>query len=212
MARFFIDRPIFAWVISIVIMLAGSLAVNTLPISQYPEIAPPAIRVTTLYRGASASTIESNVVQVIEENMTGLDNFLYMKSESTSAGNVFMTLTFESGTNPDIAQVQVQNKLQRAISSLPQAVQQEGVRVEKSNSTFLMMLSLVSPDGSLQDNDLGDFMTTNLRDPISRLEGVGSVQVFGGRYAMRVWLDPHKLNSHQLTPVAGQRIQAAWGG
>ena len=201
MARFFIDRPIFAWVISIVIMLAGSLAVNTLPISQYPEIAPPAIRVTTLYRGASASTIESNVVQVIEENMTGLDNFLYMKSESTSAGMVFMTLTFESGTNPDIAQVQVQNKLQRAISSLPQAVQQEGVRVEKSNSTFLMMLSLVSPDGSLQNNDLGDFMTTNLRDPISRLEGVGSVQVFGGRYAMRVWLDPHKLNSHQLTPM-----------
>ncbi|MDO5674960.1 MAG: efflux RND transporter permease subunit [bacterium] len=201
MARFFIDRPIFAWVISIVIMLAGSLAVVNLPISQYPEIAPPSIRVTTLYRGASASTIESNVVQVIEENMTGLDNFLYMKSESTSAGMVFMTLTFESGTNPDIAQVQVQNKLQRAISSLPQAVQQEGVRVEKSSSTFLMMLSLVSPDGSLQNNDLGDFMITNLRDPISRLEGVGSVQVFGGRYAMRVWLDPYKLNSHQLTPM-----------
>ena len=200
MARFFIDRPIFAWVISIVIMLAGALAVNTLPISQYPEIAPPAIRVTTLYRGASASTIESNVIQVIEENMTGLDNFLYMKSESTSAGMVFMTLTFESGTNPDIAQVQVQNKLQRAISSLPQAVQQEGVRVEKSNSTFLMMLALISPDGSLENVDLADFMTTNLRDPISRLEGIGSVQVFGGKYAMRVWLDPYKLNSHHLTP------------
>lgn len=201
MARFFIDRPIFAWVISIVIMLAGTLAVTNLPISQYPEIAPPAIRVTTMYRGAAASTIESNVVQVIEENMTGLDNFLYMKSESTSAGMVFMTLTFESGTNPDIAQVQVQNKLQRAISSLPQAVQQEGVRVEKSNSTFLMMLSLISPDGSLENYDLADFMVTNLRDPISRLEGVGSVQVFGGRYAMRVWLDPHKLNSHHLTPT-----------
>ena len=200
MARFFIDRPIFAWVISIVIMLAGSLAVNNLPISQYPEIAPPSILVTTLYRGASASTIESNVVQVIEENMTGLDNFLYMKSESTSAGMVFMTLTFESGTNPDIAQVQVQNKLQRAISALPQAVQQEGVRVEKSNSTFLMMLALISPDGSLQDVDLADFMVTNMRDPISRLEGIGSVQVFGGRYSMRVWLDPYKLNSHQLTP------------
>ena len=171
MARFFIDRPIFAWVISIVIMLAGSLAVNTLPISQYPEIAPPAIRVTTLYRGASASTIESNVVQVIEENMTGLDNFLYMKSESTSAGMVFMTLTFESGTNPDIAQVQVQNKLQRAISSLPQAVQQEGVRVEKSNSTFLMMLSLVSPDGSLQNNDLGDFMTLTCATPSAVWKG-----------------------------------------
>ena len=201
MARFFIDRPIFAWVIAIVIMLAGLLAIETLPISQYPEIAPPSIRVTTTYRGAAASTVESNVVQVIEEVMTGLDNFLYMSSESaSSSGRVSMTLTFESGTNPDIAQVQVQNKLSRAMSTLPQAVQIEGVRVDKSNDTFLMLVALISPDGSLQNYDLADFLITNMRDPISRIEGVGSVQVFGGRYAMRVWLDPHKLNSHMLTP------------
>ena len=139
MARFFIDRPIFAWVIAIVIMLAGLLAIDTLPIAQYPEIAPPSVRVTTSYRGAAASTVESNVVQVIEENMTGLDNFLYMKSESTSSGRVSMTLTFESGTDPDMAQVQVQNKLQGALSSLPQAVQQEGVSVAKAKAQFSLM-------------------------------------------------------------------------
>lgn len=200
MARFFIDRPIFAWVIAIVIMLAGLLAIDTLPIAQYPEIAPPSVRVTTSYRGAAASTVESNVVQVIEENMTGLDNFLYMKSESTSSGRVSMTLTFESGTDPDMAQVQVQNKLQGALSSLPQAVQQEGVSVAKANDTFLMLVSLISPDGSLDNYDLNDFLVSNMRDPVSRLEGVGSVQVFGSGYAMRVWLDPHKLNSHKLTP------------
>lgn len=201
MSRFFIDRPIFAWVISIVIMLAGLLAIRNLPIAQYPEIAPPAIRVSTTYRGAAASTVESNVVQTIEEVLTGLDNFLYMSSQSaSSSGQASLVLTFESGTNPDIAQVQVQNKLQRAMSRLPQSVQVEGVNVSKSNDTFLMLVAMISPDGSLENYDLADFLVTNVRDSISRIEGVGSVQVFGGRYAMRVWLDPHRLNAHLLTP------------
>ena len=209
MARFFIDRPIFAWVIAIVIMLAGSISVMNLPVSQYPEIAPPSIRITTRYPGASADTVENNVTQIIEQNMTGLDHFIYMKSESLSSGNVTITLTFEPGTDPDIAQVQVQNKLQQALALLPQEVQQEGVQVNKSSSTFLMLVGLVSPDGSLQNYDLSDFMISTLRDPLSRVPGVGSIMVFGGQYAMRIWLDPHKLNSYQLTPSdVSQAIQA----
>ena len=200
MARFFIDRPVFAWVIALVICLAGALAVVELPVSQYPEIAPPAISIDTQYTGASAETIENSVVQIIEQNMTGLDNFLYMSSESSSTGRVSITVTFESGTDSDIAQVQVQNKVQQALSSLPAAVQQEGVRVTKSNSTFLMVLALISTDGSMRNYDLSDYLITSLRDPISRVAGVGSVQIWGGQYAMRVWLDPHKLNSHSLTP------------
>ncbi len=217
MARFFIDRPIFAWVIAIVISLAGALAVVELPVSQYPEIAPPSIRITTQYTGASAQTIENSVVQVIEQNMTGLDNFLYMSSESSSTGQVAITVTFESGTDSDIAQVQVQNKVQQALSSLPAAVQQEGVQVNKSNSTFLMILGLISTDGSLKNYDLSDYLITTLRDPISRVAGVGSVQIWGGQYAMRVWLDPNKLNSHSLTPsdivaaISAQNSQIAVG-
>ena len=217
MARFFIDRPIFAWVIAIVISLAGALAVVELPVSQYPEIAPPSIRITTQYTGASAQTIENSVVQVIEQNMTGLDNFLYMSSESSSTGQVAITVTFESGTDSDIAQVQVQNKVQQALSSLPAAVQQEGVQVTKSNSTFLMVLGLISTDGSLKNYDLSDYLVTTLRDPISRVAGVGSVQIWGGQYAMRVWLDPNKLNSHSLTPsdivtaISAQNSQVAVG-
>ncbi len=201
MARFFIDRPVFAWVIAIVIMLAGALAIKQLPVSQYPEIAPPSVRITTKYPGASAATIENSVVQIIEQNMTGLDNFLYMNSESSSNGNVTITLTFEPGTNPDIAQVQVQNKLQQALPLIPQEVQNEGVQVAKSNSTFLMVVGLISTDGTKQNFDLSDFMITTLRDPLSRTPGVGAIQVFGNQYAMRIWLDPSRLNSFQLTPA-----------
>jgi len=201
MARFFIDRPVFAWVIALVIMLAGGLAVIGLPVAQYPEIAPPEVKITTKYPGASAKTIEDSVTQVIEQNMTGLDHFIYMRSESSSAGKVTITLTFESGTNPDIAQVQVQNKLQQALSLLPQEVQREGVQVTKSNSTFLMVVGLISTDNSLDRHDLSDFMVSTLRDPLSRTPGVGSIQIFGAQYSMRIWLDPHKLNSYQLTPL-----------
>ncbi len=201
MARFFIDRPIFAWVIAIVIMLAGAISVVNLPVSQYPEIAPPSVRITTKYPGASAQTIENSVTQIIEQSMTGLDNFIYMKSESSSTGSVTITLTFEAGTNGDIAQVQVQNKLQQAMALLPQAVQQEGVQVNKSNSTFLMIVGLVATDDSLENYDIWDYMVTTLRDPLSRVEGVGSIQVFGSQYAMRIWLDPHRLQSYQLTPA-----------
>jgi multidrug efflux pump len=201
MVRFFIDRPIFAWVIALVIMLAGGLAAIRLPIAQYPEIAPPEVTITTKYPGASAKTIEDSVTQVIEQNMTGLDHFIYMKSESSSAGTVTITLTFESGTNPDIAQVQVQNKLQQALSLLPQEVQREGVQVTKSNSTFLMVVGLISTDNSQDRHDLSDFMVSTLRDPLSRTPGVGSIQIFGAQYSMRIWLDPHKLNSYQLSPL-----------
>ncbi|MBE0583299.1 MAG: efflux RND transporter permease subunit, partial [Desulfofustis sp.] len=201
MARFFIDRPIFAWVIAIVIMLAGTLSIIKLPVSQYPEIAPPSVRVTASYPGASAKTVEDSVTQIIEQNMTGLDNLLYMSSQSSSTGAVTTTLTFESGTDPDIAQVQVQNKLQQALRLLPQEVQELGVQVNKSNSTFLMIVGLISTDDSMDKNDLSDFMVSTLRDPLSRTAGVGTIQVFGSQYAMRIWLDPHKLNSYQLTPA-----------
>ena len=217
MARFFIDRPIFAWVIAIVIMLAGALSVIKLPVSQYPEIAPPSVRITTRYPGASAQTIENSVTQIIEQSMTGLDNFLYMKSESSSSGNITITMTFNAGTDGDIAQVQVQNKLQQVVALLPQEVQQEGIQVNKSNSTFLMIIGLISTDGSLTNFDLADYLVTTLRDPLSRTEGVGSLQVFGSQYAMRIWLDPNKLNSFQLTPsdvaaaIKAQNIQVAVG-
>ena len=199
MSRFFIDRPIFAWVIAIVIMLAGALAITSLGVSQYPEIAPPSVRITTTYPGASAETISDSVVQIIEQNMTGLNNFLYMSSESNSTGDVVIILTFETGTNPDIAQMQVQNKLQQAMKLLPVAVQQQGVQVNKSNSTFLMLVALTADDPKLQNTDLSDFLVNTVRDPVSRVKGVGSVQIFGAQYSMRVWLDPKKLTGYNLT-------------
>ena len=217
MARFFIDRPIFAWVIAIVIMLAGALSIIRLPISQYPEVAPPAVTITAKYPGASAKTIEDSVTQIIEQNMNGLDNLLYMSSQSSSAGSVTVTLTFQAGTDPDIAQVQVQNKLQQATSLIPQEVQQQGLQVAKSNSTFLMIVGLISTDGGMDKNDLTDFMVSTLRDPLSRTDGVGSIRIFGGQFAMRIWLDPHKLNSYQLTPgdvgsaISAQNNQVAVG-
>ena len=200
MSRFFIDRPIFAWVIAIVIMLAGALAIHSLPIEQYPTIAPPSVRISASYPGASAQTVEDSVTQVLEQNMTGIDNLLYMSSQSDSSGEVTVTLNFPAGTNADTAQVQVQNKVQQALSSLPQTVQDQGVTVEKSSSSFLLVAGLISEDGSMDQADISDYLVTNIKESLSRLEGVGSVQIFGAQYAMRVWLDPHKLNSFSLTP------------
>ncbi|MBV8049391.1 MAG: efflux RND transporter permease subunit [Paludibacterium sp.] len=200
MARFFIDRPIFAWVIAIIIMLAGVLAITGLPVSQYPNIAPPEVSIRATYPGASAGTIENTVTQVIEQNMKGLDGLLYMSSTSDSSGGVSINLTFDAGTNPDIAQVQVQNKLSLATPRLPQVVQQQGITVNKANASFLMVLGFVSEDGSMNATDLADYVSTNVLDPISRVNGVGSVQLFGAPYAMRVWLDPNKLYTYKLNP------------
>ncbi len=200
MARFFIDRPVFAWVIAIIIMLAGALSITTLPISRYPTIAPPSVNINAVYPGASAQTVEESVTQIIEQNMKGLDGLLYMSSTSSANGNVGITLTFDSDVDPDIAQVQVQNKLQLATPLLPQIVQQQGVSVTKSNTGFLMVIGFVSEDNSMNRTDIADFMTASIVDPLSRVAGVGNVQVFGAQYAMRIWLDPDKLNTYRLTP------------
>ncbi len=201
MAKFFIDRPIFAWVIAIIIMLAGVLAILKLPVAQYPTIAPPAVSISANYPGADAKTVQDTVTQVIEQNMNGIDNLMYMSSNSDSSGSVTITLTFESGTDPDIAQVQVQNKLQLATPLLPQEVQQQGLSVEKSSSSFLMVVGFVSDDPNMTQDDISDYVASNIKDPISRTSGVGDVQLFGSQYAMRIWLDPNKLNNFQLTPT-----------
>ena len=198
MARFFIDRPIFAWVIAIVIMLAGVLAIENLPISQYPSIAPPAIRINASYPGASAKTAEDSVTQVIEQKLTGIDGLTYISSNTDSFGNTDITLTFDADTDPDIAQVQTQNKVQQALPLLPQAVQNQGVTVAKSARNFLMVAGFVSEDGSLDAVDLSDFLVSSVQDSISRVDGVGEVTVFGSQYAMRIWLDPDKLNNYKL--------------
>ncbi len=200
MAQFFIDRPIFAWVIAIIIMLAGVLAIKELPVSQYPAIAPPQVSINASYPGASAKTAEDTVTQVIEQKMNGIDNLTYMSSTSDSFGNVTITLTFASGTDPNIAQVQVQNKLQLATPLLPQAVQQRGIQVTKSTRNFLMVLGFFSEDGSMGPFDLADYVAANIQDVISRVQGVGEVTMFGSPYAMRIWLDPNKLHSYGLTP------------
>jgi len=200
MARFFIDRPIFAWVVAIVIMLAGVISILALPISQYPSIAPPSISISGSYPGASAKTVEDAVTQVIEQKMKGIDGLRYMASSSDSTGGINITLTFRSGTNPDIAQVQVQNKLQLATPLLPSAVTQQGLVVSKATKNFLMVLGFVSEDGSMNNADLGDYVAANVLDPLSRVEGVGDVTLFGSQYAMRIWLDPARLQSYQLTP------------
>ena len=201
MSKFFIDRPIFAWVIAIIIMLAGALSILNLPIAQYPSIAPPAVTVSATYPGADAKTVQDTVTQVIEQNMNGIDGLLYMSSTSDSSGTVQITLTFNSGTDADIAQVQVQNKLQLAMPLLPQEVQQQGVSVEKSSSSFLMVLGMINTDGSMTQEDIADYVGATVKDPVSRTAGVGDVQLFGAQYAMRIWMDPNKLNNFQLTPV-----------
>jgi len=217
MARFFIDRPIFAWVIAIIIMLAGALAVTSLPVSMYPEVAPPAVEISATYPGASAKVVEDSVTQIIEQNMKGLDGLIYFSSNSSANGQASISLTFEAGTDPDIAQVQVQNKLQLAMPLLPQEVQRQGINVAKSSSGFLQVLGFVSNDGSMDANDIADYVGSNIVDTLSRVPGVGNIQVFGGKYAMRIWLDPNKLHTYRLSvdevtaAITAQNAQVAIG-
>ena len=201
MARFFIDRPVFAWVISIIIMLAGALSIFKLPIAQYPEVAPPSVSISANYPGASAQTVQDTVIQIIEQGLTGIDNVQYMSSTSESSGRGEVTLTFLAGTDPDIAQVQVQNKLQTSMPLLPQEVQQQGIRVTKSSAGFLMVLGFVSADGRMDKYDIADYVAANVQDQLSRVNGVGQIQLFGSQYAMRIWLDANKLATYSLTSV-----------
>ncbi len=201
MARFFIDRPVFAWVIVIIVMLTGTLAVTTLPIAQYPDIAPPAISITANYPGASAKALEDTVTQVIEQKMKGLDRLAYISSVSESSGLVTITLTFQNGTDPDTAQVQVQNKLSLATASLPEEVQRQGLTVAKAVRNFVSVLAFISKDGSMSAADLNDYVAANVQEALSRIEGVGDTQLFGSQYSMRVWLNPSKLNSYRLTAL-----------
>ena len=217
MAQFFIHRPIFAWVIALVIMLAGILTISKMPIAQYPTIAPPTVTVSATYPGASADTVENTVTQIIEQQMNGLDGLRYISSNSAGNGQASITLNFEQGMDPDIAQVQVQNKLQSAVALLPEDVQRQGVRVTKSGASFLQVISFYSPNGELTANDIKDYVNSNISEPLSRVEGVGEVQVFGGSYAMRVWLDPAKMASLKVTPsdvsaaIRTQNAQVAVG-
>ncbi|WP_395348505.1 efflux RND transporter permease subunit [Variovorax sp. UC122_21] len=217
MAQFFIDRPIFAWVLSIVVMLAGLMAIRTLPLEQYPDIAPPRVSINATYTGASAKTVEDSVTQVIEQQLKGLDNLLYMQSTSNSSGVARLSLTFDPGTSIDVAQMQVQNKLQQAMSRLPQQVQSRGVTVTKGGNDFLMIVSMYSGDGSASAVDVGDYISSNLVDVISRIDGVGEVQTLGTGYAMRLWLDPDKLRKYALMPsdvsaaITAQNAQVSAG-
>ena len=216
-SRFFVRRPVFAWVIAILIMLAGILAIRTLPVAQYPDVAPPAIKISATYTGASAETLENSVTQVIEQQLTGLDNLLYFTSTSSSDGSVSITVTFEQGTDPDTAQVQVQNKVQQAESRLPSEVQQSGVTVEKSQSSFLLILAVYDKNNKATSSDISDWLVSNMQDPMARIEGVGSLQVFGAEYAMRIWMDPTKLASYSLMPsdvqsaIEAQNVQVSAG-
>ncbi|OGT99123.1 MAG: multidrug efflux RND transporter permease [Geobacteraceae bacterium GWB2_52_12] len=200
MSRFFINRPIFAWVIAIMVMLGGLLAIKLLPVSQYPPIAPPQISINAMYPGASAQTVQDTVTQIIEQKMNGIDNMLYMSSTSDSAGAVSINLTFKAGTDPNVAQVQVQNKLQLAVPLLPQVVQRQGIQVVKSTRNFLIIAGIVSEDGSMTRNELTDYMVSNIQDIVSRVQGVGELTVFGSQNAMRIWLNPDKLNNFRITP------------
>ncbi|MDT8423125.1 MAG: efflux RND transporter permease subunit [Desulfuromonadales bacterium] len=212
MPRFFINRPIFAWVLAIIVMLAGLLAIKTLPVSQYPPIAPPQITINAIYPGASAQTVQDTVTQIIEQKMNGIDDLIYMSSASDSAGAVAINLTFKAGTDPNTAQVQVQNKLQLATPLLPETVQRQGISVVKSTRNFLMIVALVSADGALNRHQLTDYVVSNVQDIVSRVAGVGEVTVFGSQNAMRIWLNPDKLRSFKLTPndvIAALRAQNA---
>ncbi len=199
LSRFFLQRPVFAWVIAIILMVAGSLAIFNLPISQYPPIAPPSISVSASYPGASAETVENSVTQIIEQKMTGFDNMLYMSATSDSAGGARLELTFAPGTDPDLAWAQVQNKLQLAMASLPEVVQRAGIQVRKSTRNYLLVVGLISEDASMDGTDLRDFALSNIEKVLSRVPGVGEVEVFGSQYAMRIWLNPDRLNDYQLT-------------
>ncbi|MFM2287986.1 MAG: hypothetical protein RL684_1129, partial [Pseudomonadota bacterium] len=199
LSRFFIDRPVFAWVVALLVMLAGAVSITRLPVSQYPEIAPPSVVIFASYPGADARTVEQSVTQIIEQNMTSLDHLIYMQSDSNNAGTVSVSLTFSSGTDPDIAQVQVQNKLQAAMPLLPQIVQLNGVRVAKGLRNFFMSVGLVG-DGTLSEGDISDYIASHLVEPIGRVPGVGSVRFFGSQYAMRIWLNADKMAAYRVTP------------
>ncbi|HUL96876.1 MAG TPA: efflux RND transporter permease subunit, partial [Usitatibacter sp.] len=201
MAKFFIDRPIFAIVIAILIIMAGGLAILALSVDQYPPIAPPSVQVATTYPGASATTVNNVVVQVIEQQMSGIDNLIYMSSTSDDTGQSTTTLSFAPGTHSDIAQVQVQNKLQLAVPLLPAQVQQSGIRVTKSSSDFLMFVGFVSTDNSMSKFDIANYVVSHIQDPISRINGVGNFNVQGTQYAMRIWLRLDKLDNYALTPI-----------
>ncbi|MCF7642251.1 MAG: multidrug efflux RND transporter permease [Pseudomonadales bacterium RIFCSPHIGHO2_12_FULL_40_16] len=217
MAQFFIHRPIFAWVIALVIMLAGILTLTKMPVAQYPTIAPPSVTISATYPGASAQTVENTVTQIIEQQMNGLDGLRYISSNSAGNGQASINLNFEQGIDPDIAQVQVQNKLQSATALLPEDVQRQGLKVTKSGASFMQVLAFYSPDGSLSAADIKDYVNSNISEPLSRVAGVGEVQVFGGSYAMRIWLDPAKMTSLQITPsdvataINAQNSQVAVG-
>ncbi|MFJ2526862.1 efflux RND transporter permease subunit [Pseudomonas helmanticensis] len=217
MSRFFIDRPIFAWVIALAIMLGGALAIRSLPVNQYPNIAAPAVMITVTYPGASAQTVQDTVLQVIEQQLNGLDGLRYISSAANSDGSVEIIVTFDQGTNPDIAQVQVQNKLQLATPNLPQEVQRQGIRVVKYQANFMLLVGLVSTDGKLSYGDLGNIVVSKFQDPLSRTQGVGDFFVFGFQNAMRIWLDPAKLHSYQLMPkdvvaaISAQNVQVSSG-
>ena len=217
MAGFFIQRPILAWVIAIVIMLIGAAATTTLPVEQYPTIAPPSVRVSATYPGASADTVAKTVTQVIEQKLSGIDNLMYMSSTSSNAGQATINLTFAPGTNADIAQVQVQNKVTQASASLPETVQEQGVQVAKASSNFLMIVALSSPGGTLNSIDLGNVIATQIEDPLTQLTGVGDVTLFGAEHAMRIWLNPVRLKSVGLTAsdvttaITNQNVQLSVG-
>lgn len=217
LARFFIDRPIFAWVIAIVITLTGALSITTLPVAQYPDVAPPTVSISASYPGASAETVENSVTQLLEEQLTGIDGLLYFSSTSDSSGNSSIQITFQQGTNPDTAQVQVQNKVQQTTARLPSEVQQQGVTVAKSQSDFLMIIGLFDATDRATSNDISDYLVSNLQDPIARVNGVGGVQVFGAKHAMRIWLDPTKLAGYSLmasdvtAAIEAQNIQVSAG-
>lgn len=217
MAKFFIDRPVFAWVISIIIMLAGALSIAKLPVAQYPDIAPPSVSIRATYPGASAQTVQDTVIQIIEQGLTGIDNVEYMSSTSESSGTGEVTITFLAGTDPDIAQVQVQNKLQTVMPLLPQEVQQQGVRVTKSSAGFLMVIGFVSADNSMDKYDIADYVAANVQDQLSRVNGVGQITLFGSQYAMRIWLDANKLATYGLVTsditgaIQAQNAQIAAG-
>ncbi|RYF27869.1 MAG: multidrug efflux RND transporter permease subunit, partial [Comamonadaceae bacterium] len=217
MAQFFINRPVFAWVLSIVIMLAGGLSIYTLPLEQYPDIAPPRVTINTTYTGASAETVENSVTQVIEQQLKGLDNLLYMSSTSDSAGRSRTTLTFAPGANIDVAQVQAQNKLQGAVNRLPEAVKSRGVFVNKGGQDYLVTYSFTSPDPNVSQVTIGDYLTSNVVDVIARVDGVGDVTVFGTNYAMRIWMDPALLEKYALMPsdlaaaLNAQNVQVSAG-
>ncbi len=217
MANFFIDRPIFAWVLAILLCLTGTLAILSLPVEQYPDLAPPNVRITANYPGADAETVQNTVTQVIEQNMTGLDNLMYMSSQSSATGQATITLSFTAGTDPDEAVQQVQNQLQSAMRKLPQAVQNQGVTVRKTGDTNILTLAFVSTDGSMDKQDIADYVASNIQDPLSRVNGVGDIDAYGSQYSMRIWLDPAKLNSYQMTTkdvtdaISSQNAQIAVG-